>query len=128
MTDEQINAAIQAIKERDEARDEVELLKDQQQNLCIIAEDRAETITKLQAKLDQAMKEVERHRNEINYWAEKFVAIENTRKEPSRLEIAAKLMGAHVYHLGMMYPEGLTLRQACFIEADALIAAAKEGK
>jgi hypothetical protein len=51
-----------------------------------------------------------------------------TRPEPSRLEIAAKLMGAHVYHLGMMYQEGLTLRQACLIEADALIAAAKEAK
>jgi len=54
--------------------------------------------------------------------------LERTRPEPSRLEIAAMLMGAHVYHLGLMYQEGLTLRQACFIEADALIAAAKEGK
>jgi hypothetical protein len=49
------------------------------------------------------------------------------RPEPSRLEIAAMLMAAHVYHLGMMYPEGLTLRQACFEEADALIATAREG-
>jgi hypothetical protein len=54
--------------------------------------------------------------------------LERTRPDPSRLEIAARLMAAHVYHLGMMYPEGLTLRQACFIEADALIAAAREGK
>jgi hypothetical protein len=96
-----------------------------------------EEAQEMRRQRDQARAEVERHKEAHakcrQYLATALDKLENqrtetTRPEPSRLEIAAKLMAAHVYHLGMMYPEGLTLRQACLIEADELIAAAREAK
>ena len=99
------------ITERDEARAEVERLKIQ---LSEAIKERNMTVADVVKQRDE-----ERAYNQFTF---------TPRPEPSRLEIAAKLMGAHVYHLGMMYQEGLTLRQACLIEADALIAAAREAK
>ena len=92
----------------------------------------ADRLEELQKECDKARAEVERVKTELHDTIDSYklnnLQPKTTRTEPSRLEIAAKLMGAHVYHLGMMYQEGLTLRQACLIEADALIAAAREAK
>jgi hypothetical protein len=91
----------------------------------------ADRLEELQRESDEARAEVGRLKQKLHEArienSGQAAQLERTRPDPSRLEIAAQLMAAHVYHLGMMYPEGLTLRQACFIEADALIAAAREG-
>jgi len=122
-------------RERDEARAEVErLVKERNQAQAEIMRLQAgfEVHSKFAKERDEARADVERLKQKLHDArienSGQAAQLERTRPEPSRLEIAAMLMGAHVYHLGLMYQEGLTLRQACFIEADALIAAAKEGK
>jgi len=113
------------------------------EELVIVAADRLEELQRANQNAladlalminerDEARAEVERLKQKLHDArienSGQAAQLERTRPEPSRLEIAAMLMAAHVYHLGMMYPEGLTLTQACLNEADALIAAAKEGK
>ena len=110
-----------------EARADLERLKQENAALCELAESRLLKIDQQQAEILTLKNKLPRS-DETIISKSKLERQQNTREEPSRLEIAAMLMAAHVYHLGMMYPEGLTLRQACFIEADALIAAAKEAK
>lgn len=75
-------------------------------------------LKKAKRDLETAMSEIKLHRNEINYWSEQFKRQENTRKEPSRLEIATMLKAG---------PSFYSVDNA-FAVADALIAAAKETK
>jgi predicted nuclease with TOPRIM domain len=96
-------------------------LEELQRELTETILERYKTVALLIKQRDEANAEVERLKQQLS-------DAPQIRPEPSRLEVAAMLMGAHVYHLGLMYQEGLTLRQACLIEADALIAAAKETK
>jgi len=109
-------------RERDEARAEAIGYKKAIYAMEKEGIDRRAEVERLKSQRESCLSEIQWLKNQIGERAETI------RPEPSRLEIAAKLMGAHVYHLGMMYQEELTLRQACLIEADALIAAAREAK
>jgi hypothetical protein len=113
----QLDAALQdrkaALAEVDERQ---EALLDAARQIDELKKQRNDWFERARLENEQRLDALERLRNQRP----------DVRQEPSRLEIAAMLMAAHVYHLGMMYPEGLTLRQACFEEADQLIAESKK--
>jgi len=130
----------EAIKERDEARAELQLLKQERDLWQQIQRDEARAeVKRLQAELDEEMEESAQRTHDLaksrNEWRARCEIAEATvkqlltvRPEPSRLEIAAMVAPA-ICHLGCgMDPEVNDFLAACVQVADALIAAAKEVK
>lgn len=81
-------------------------------------------LKELRQKLEVAKSEVKLHRDEINYWSKKWKEQENTRKEPSRLEIAAMLFSKSSNPFS---DDSMHIDEA-FRYADALIAANMRAK
>lgn len=73
------------------ARMRLQELQKQRDDAYIALDSANVALKELKQKLEAAKSELKLHRDEINYWSEKWKEQENTRKEPSRLEIAAML-------------------------------------
>jgi len=114
--------------ERDEARDEVERLKEEVQNVnnryevaLVGQRQKREQRDKARAEVEQLKQALHDARLENSGQA---ALLERKRPEPSRLEIAALLMAHSWPHDGVY---NIICKKA-LDQADALIAAAKEGK
>jgi chromosome segregation ATPase len=102
-------------KQRDEARDEVEQLKQALHDARLENSGQAAQLEKLKSTPDYA------NRAAAEYW---FKQCQQIRPEPSRLEIAAMLLqGLLPMHVNSTDVDAVALKLA-----DRLIAAAKEGK
>jgi chromosome segregation ATPase len=114
----------QLTKERDDALAELKRINGLYDDLCAVAEMRLNERERALAQVEQLKKERDMSVKALVRESAKCkkMARENTRKEPSRLEIAAMAMQ------GMLLGNSHVNSKVAVDYADALIAAAKEGK